>query len=107
MSQNQAQKLVFRLFLQFGALVFFQVSLDDSLEQCLTTSRDKTQEKKFRGLKLGRKLVFHFLKFASFIFLDIEQDCSLGHCLTFSRAETSKTTFVAQIRALLDILTLI
>ena len=36
----------------FGSLVFFKIALDDSLEQCLTTSRGRTT-KKILGPKFG------------------------------------------------------
>ena len=70
-------------FLKFGSLVFPQIAQDDSLEQCLTTSRGKTHEKNFGHPKLGPKS-------SSIVFLDITQDCSLRQYLTSSRAETSK-----------------
>ena len=72
--------------------------MDDSLENYLTTSRDKTHEKKFESLKLGSKLELgfcYFLEIAFLVFLDIVLDCSLGQCLTSNRAETSKKNFVA------------
>ena len=53
-----------------------------------STSRGKTNEKKFCGSKLGPKLGFS--QVSSLVFLDIAQDCSLGQFLTSSRAETSK-----------------
>ena len=94
-------KLVFCHFLKFGPLVFLKIAQDDSLEQCLATSRGKTHEKKIRGSQTGSEIrvFFHFLKVASLYFLDIAQDCSLGQCLTSSRAETSKKEFVAEIGA--------
>ena len=68
------------------------------MEECLTTSRGKTHEKKFWAPKLGAKLVcffFAFLRFASLVFLETAQDCSLDQCRveTASRAETSKKVF--------------
>ena len=40
-------KLSFCHFLKFGSLVFLEISYNDSLEQFLTSSRGKIQEKKF------------------------------------------------------------
>ena len=61
--QNQAQNEFFCYFLEFGSEVFLQMEYDDSLGQCLTSSRGKTHEKglgtKYEpkwpklGLKLG------------------------------------------------------
>ena len=45
-------------FLKFGPLVSLEITLDDSLEHCLTISRGKTHEKNFRGPKLVPKLGF-------------------------------------------------
>ena len=73
--------------------------MDDSLENFLTTGRDKTHEKKFESLKLGSKLELgfcYFLEISFLVFLHIVLDCSLGQCLTSNRAETSKKNFVAQ-----------
>ena len=51
-------EIVFHHFLKFGYLVFLYIEQDDSLEQCLTTSRGKTNEKKLGCLILSPKLVF-------------------------------------------------
>ena len=59
-----------------------------SLEQCLTTSRGKTHEKKVGDTKLG--FLCHFLKLSPLVFVDIADDWSLGQCQTSSRTETSK-----------------
>ena len=40
-------------FLEFGSLVFLEIAYYDSLQQCVTSSRGKTQEKKFWGPNLG------------------------------------------------------
>ena len=48
----------FVIFLKFGPLVSLEITLDDSLEHCLTISRGKTHEKNFRGPKLVPKLGF-------------------------------------------------
>ena len=42
------------LFWKFGLLVFLKIVQDDSLEQCLTTSRGKTLQKNFVDLNLGQ-----------------------------------------------------
>ena len=34
-------------FLKFGVLVFLEIACNDSLQQCITYSKDKTHEKKF------------------------------------------------------------
>ena len=71
-------KLVFCNCLKFGSLVFLEIAYNDSLQQCVTSSRDKTQEKNFWGPNLGQngpksgpKLVFfpHLFKFGSLVFL--------------------------------------
>ena len=51
-------KISFVIFLKFGPLVSLEITLDDSLEHCLTISRGKTNEKNFRGPKLVPKLGF-------------------------------------------------
>ena len=38
-------KNLFFHFLKFGSLIFLYIAQDDGLEQCLTTSRNKTHEK--------------------------------------------------------------
>ena len=65
-------KLGFSHFLKFSSLVFLEITYNDSLQQCITSSRGKTQEKNFGGLnsgqngsKSGPKLVF-FLPFSQF-----------------------------------------
>ena len=42
-------------FLRFGSLVCLGIAKDDSLEQCLTTSRRKTHEKNFCGTNVDPK----------------------------------------------------
>ena len=49
MSQNRAQKYVFCHFFKFVSLVFLEISQDDSLKHCLTTSRSKTNAKELGG----------------------------------------------------------
>ena len=64
-SLNQAQNEVFRHFLEFGSLFFFEIAFNDSLQQCLTSIRDKNPRKIFLSPKfvpnepkLGPKLGF-------------------------------------------------
>ena len=52
---NQDQNEVFRQFLEFGSLVFLEISYNDSLQQCLTSSNGKTHEKKNWEFKFGPK----------------------------------------------------
>ena len=40
-------------FLEFGSLVFIEIAYSDSLQQCLTSSRDKTHEKKSAEPEFG------------------------------------------------------
>ena len=54
MGLNQAQNKVFRHFLEFGSYVFLEIAYNDSLRQCLTSSRGKTHEKHFEGPNLGQ-----------------------------------------------------
>ena len=44
-SLNQAQKEVFCHFIEFGSYVFLAIAYNDSLRQCLTSSRGKIQGK--------------------------------------------------------------
>ena len=41
--------------LQFGLLVYLEIAYNDSLQQCITSSRGKTHEKKKFGKKFGPK----------------------------------------------------
>ena len=42
-----AQNQVFCNFLKFGSLVFIEIAYNDSLQQCTTSSRGTTYDKKF------------------------------------------------------------
>ena len=53
-SPKLRQKLDFSHFLQFGSLVFLEIAQDDSLGQCLTSSRGKASEKKNLALNIGQ-----------------------------------------------------
>ena len=44
---NQAQNKVSCRFIEFESYVFLENAYNDSLRQCLTSSRDKNQEKDF------------------------------------------------------------
>ena len=93
-SRNQ----VFCHFLKFGSLVFLQIALNYSVQQYMTSSRGRTQKKKFgdqiwakTGQNWPQNQVFgHFLKFGSLVFLEIEYNDSLQQCMTSSRGKTHK-----------------
>ena len=53
MSLNQAQNEVFRHFVEFGSYVFPEIGYNDSLRQCLISSRGKTHEKILFRPKFG------------------------------------------------------
>ena len=77
MDLNQAQNEVFCHFLEFGSLVFLDIAYNDSLKQCLTSSKCKTHEKNFGGpnfdqtsqKQAGNQVFHHVLKFGSLVFL--------------------------------------
>ena len=72
---NQAQDEVFCDFLEFASLDFCETAYNDSLHQCLTSSRGKTKKKwgpKFiqkSGPKLG------FLSFSQVWFISFLLNC--------------------------------
>ena len=79
------------------------MAMDDSLEQCLTTTWGKTRKNKLWEPKFGSnrpksgpKFAFfgHFLKFASLDFLDIPDNDSLQH---LEEVKPMKKTFGDQI----------
>ena len=86
-------------FLKFGSLVFLDIAYNDSLQQCITSSRGKTHQKNpyknFWGPNLGQRcqnrpgtrFFFHFLKFGTFVFLEIAYNNSLQQCITSSRGK--------------------
>ena len=41
-------------FLKFGSLVFLETPDNDSLQQCITSSRGKVHGKEFSGPKIGQ-----------------------------------------------------
>ena len=76
-SQNQG---FFCHFLKFGQLVFLRITYNDGLQKFLTSSRNKTFEKKFLRPKLGQnepklgpKLVF--LSFFQVWFITFSGNC--------------------------------
>ena len=52
--QNQIRNQVFCHFLKFGSLDFLDIAYNDSLQQCIISSRGKTHEKNFWGPNLGQ-----------------------------------------------------
>ena len=95
------QKLCPRLgFLAFPQVLLFDFPLsciDDSLEQCQTTSRDKTRKKKLfenqiwvKRAKIGTKIRFFAIFSSSLVFLKIAYDDCLEQCLTTNRGKTQK-----------------
>ena len=74
--QNWVRNQVFWHFLKFGSLFFLEVAYNDSLQQCITSSRVKTHVKDFwrpnlgkSGSKSGPKLgflIFYQVWFISF-----------------------------------------
>ena len=51
---NQAQNEDFWYFLEFGLYLFLEIAYNDSLRQCLKSSRDKTHEENLGGPNLGQ-----------------------------------------------------
>ena len=83
---------LFCCFLKFGSLIFLEIAYNDSLQQCLTSSRDKIHEKHFWGPNLCQwgqnqaqnQVICHFLKFSSLVFLEIAYNDCLQQCPTSS-----------------------
>ena len=83
--QNRVQNYIFCHFLKFGSLVVLEIAYSDSLQQCITSSKDKTYEKKFgggggggpyfcqNGPKSGPKL--GFLLFTQGFFISFPLNC--------------------------------
>ena len=99
-----------RFFVIFSSLVhvvFLEIAYSDSLQQCLTFSRDKIQEKKIFGPKFGSKGpksvlklgLFPFSQAGSLIFLEIACNDSLQQCQTRSRGKIHGKNFGTQIWA--------
>ena len=82
-------KTIFFYFLPFVSLVFFEIAYNDSLQQCLTSGRDKIQ-------KLGF-LSFSQVWYGSLLFLEIAYNDSLQQCLTSSRCKSHEKKFWDQI----------
>ena len=64
--QNPAQNQVFCNFLKFGSLVFLEIAYNDNLQQCITSGRGKTYEKKIGGPNLGQNRPPKIRFFATF-----------------------------------------
>ena len=88
---NQTQNKVFLHFFEFWSQIFLEIEYNDSLRQCLTSSRGITHEKNWEaGANLGetdqnwaRNQVFYkFFIFDSLVFLQNAQNNSLEQCLT-------------------------
>ena len=64
-------------FIEFGSYVFYEIAYNDSLQQCLTSSRGNTNEKKIEAqraiIKQEIRFFCNFLKFATLAFFDIAQ----------------------------------
>ena len=75
MGLNQAQNEMFRHFVEFGLYVFPKIAYNDSLRQCLTSSRGKTHDKSFLRPKFGpngpksNPKLGGFLSFSKVIFI--------------------------------------
>ena len=89
MDLNHAQNEIFRHFLEFGSYVFLEIAYNDSLRQCLTSSRGKTRvfgaQIWAKRAKLGPKISF-FLPFSQVWFISFPSNCiddSLEQCLKF------------------------
>ena len=88
-------------FLKFGFLVFYEISYNGSLQQCLTCSRGKIHEKKLRaqiwakGAKIRPKTRFFviFFQFCLLVFLELACNDSLQQCLTSNRGKIQKKKF--------------
>ena len=83
-------------FLNFVSLVFLEIAYNYSLQQCITSSRDKNPQNKFLGPNLGQNgpklsLILGFQPFFHFY------NDSLQQCLTFSRGKVHEKKFWALI----------
>ena len=67
--QNWVQNQVSRHFLKFFFIVFIEIGYNDSLQQCLTSSRVKTHKKSFGGPNLGQDWTRNQVFFAIFLTL--------------------------------------
>ena len=88
------QKKVFCHFYKFVLLVFHKIAHNDSLQQCLTSSRGKIHTKKIflpqfglKEPKLGLKL--GFLLFSQ-VLLEITYNDSLQQCVTSTRGKNPR-----------------
>ena len=76
MAQNQHQNEVFRNFLKFRSYTFLEITYIDSFQDCLTSGRDETNEKKLgdqiwvKQAKIEPQIIlFDTFKFRSLVFL--------------------------------------
>ena len=73
MDLNQAQNEVFHHFLGFGSYVFLEIAYNNSVRQCLTSSRSKVHENNFKAqiwvkqVKIGPEIRF-FVIFSSLVY---------------------------------------
>ena len=95
MDLNQAQNHAFCHFLEFGSYIFYEIQYNDSLQQCLTSSRVKTQEKKIWGpkqVKIGPEIQCFaiFLGFVYQFFFKLHRVIAWNYelCQTISRDKT-------------------
>ena len=81
--QSQAQNQVFAIYSSlFHQFSLNEITYSDSLQQCIISSRGKTNKKKFGGPNFGQnraqnQVFCHFLKFGSLVFLEIVYNDSL------------------------------
>ena len=54
MGQIEPSTRFFCHFLKFGSLVFLEIAYNDSLQQCMTFSRDKAHEEKIEAQILAK-----------------------------------------------------
>ena len=99
--QKSGLKLGFLPFSKFGSVVSLEIAYSDSLQQFITSSRDKVHEKNLWGPNLGQnwtktRIFCCFLKFGSLVSLEIAYNDSLQQFLTSSRDKIYKKVFGAQ-----------
>ena len=98
---KSGQKLGFLPVSQVWFISCLEIAYNDSLQQCITSSRGKTHETDFWGTKFGLKLAriwpeirfCLFLKFVSLVFLEIEYNDSFQQCLISSEVKSHKENF--------------
>ena len=96
--QNWAQNYFFCHFLKFGSLVLPVITYNDSLQQCLTSSRNKIHTQKNWTPNLGqsgqnRARNYVFLSFFQVWLINFPWNCindSLQQCTASSRGKTNE-----------------